>query len=108
MKPSEQVYSQVVEGEQFRDTSENNKGGDGEVHHATANCQLCHPQRQWQGGKLLPGTAQSWLSCTIAGTYKMSEKSMLELERCGYRSLATGYTGARKGDGLSEDGMGDA
>lgn len=38
----------------------------------------------------------------------MSEKSMLELERCGYRSLATGYTGVRKGDGLSEDGMGDA
>jgi hypothetical protein len=50
MKPSEQVYSQVVEGEQFRDTSENNKGGDGEVHHATANCQLCHPHANGKAG----------------------------------------------------------
>lgn len=36
MKPSEQVYSQIVEREQFRNTAENNEGGDGEVHHATA------------------------------------------------------------------------
>jgi hypothetical protein len=38
MKPSEQVYSQVVEGEQFRDTTKDDEGGDGEVHHATAMC----------------------------------------------------------------------
>ena len=38
MKPSEQVYSQIIEREQFRNTAENNEGGDGEVHHATAMC----------------------------------------------------------------------
>ena len=38
MRLSEQVYSQVVEREQFRDATENNEGGDGEVHHATAIC----------------------------------------------------------------------
>ena len=38
MKPSEQVYSQVVEREQFRDTTKDNEGGDGEIHHATAIC----------------------------------------------------------------------
>ena len=36
MKPSRQVYSQIVKREQFRDTTKNNEGGDGEVHHATA------------------------------------------------------------------------
>jgi hypothetical protein len=36
----------------------------------------------------LPAQASS--SSRTAGTYKMSEKSMLEPERCGYRSLATG------------------
>lgn len=97
MKPSEQVYSQVVEREQFRDTTKDNEGGDGEVHHATANCQPCHTGRQWQGQKLLPDAAQAWSSSAIAGTYKMSEKSMLELERCGYRSLATGCMGFAKG-----------
>ena len=38
MKPSIQVYSQIVKREQFRDTTKNNEGGDGEVHHATAIC----------------------------------------------------------------------
>ena len=50
-----------------------------------------------KGQKLLPDAAQAWSSSAIAGTYKMSEKSMLELERCGYRSLATGFTGFAKG-----------
>ena len=40
MKPSEQVYSQIVEREQFRNTTQNDEGGDGEVHHATAVRQL--------------------------------------------------------------------
>ena len=36
MKPSEQVYSQVIEREQFRNTTKYNEGSNGEVHHATA------------------------------------------------------------------------
>jgi hypothetical protein len=38
MKPSRQVYSQIIEREQFRNTTKNNEGGDGEIHHATAIC----------------------------------------------------------------------
>jgi hypothetical protein len=33
-----QVYSQIVEREQFRNTTENNERSNGEVHHATIVC----------------------------------------------------------------------
>jgi hypothetical protein len=58
MKPFEQVYSQIVEREQFRDTTKNDEGGNGEVHHATAI--VSYMLIKVNGKKLLlPGRAQA-------------------------------------------------
>jgi hypothetical protein len=37
------THSQIVEGEQLRDTTENHEDGNGEIHHATKKQQVSNP-----------------------------------------------------------------
>lgn len=81
--------SQIVEGEELRDTAENYKHRNGEVHHATAKKLASSVKIQWLAQKSVPGSLEPSLT-THPPTHKMSEKSMADsLARCGNRSLTT-------------------